>query len=57
MVKTSYVEICSTCKLINFTDEYTRVEEWRDSKYTYSCVWFPGNHTFMPSTITYTKND
>jgi len=57
MIKTSYEEIASTCKLINFTDDYTREEVWRDSMYTYKCVWFPANDGFMPSTMYHTKNE
>lgn len=56
MYKTSYEEITSTCKLINFTDSFTRVEEWRDSLYTYKCIWFESNISYIPSTITHEKN-
>jgi hypothetical protein len=57
MYKTNYVDITSTCKLIDFTDDFTRKEVWRDDTYTYTCVWCAQSNSFMPTTIFNKKND
>lgn len=57
MHKLSYEVITSTCKLINFTNNEVHKEEiWRDSFNTYRCVWLCSRDSFIPTTITYTKN-
>lgn len=51
----SYNEIVSSCKLLNYTEDYFREEIWEDSEYVYYCVWMPQNETNLPSTYCRTK--
>ena len=57
MYKTSYDEITSTCKLTDFRHVAGMwIEEWVDPHYTYTCMWYESNDTFVPSTITNKKH-
>ena len=56
-VKTSYLEIISKCKLIDYiqTAAGCMKEIWTDGMNEYTCTWFLSNEKEIPNTISTIK--